>query len=98
VRVSGGITPQIDWTPACGMNRVLVRTARADGQGGAVFWSFSAPGRLIGPGLVYGDDPDGAFLESPTRGLQVGTTYRVFLQMIAEDDVITGQGTTVFTP
>jgi hypothetical protein len=98
VRVSGGITPRIDWSPACGMNHVMVRTTRADGFAGAVFWSLSAPGSLLGPGVIYGEEPPGASLEGPTRALQPGTSYTVFLEMIEDGTVITGQGTTSFTP
>lgn len=98
IRVSGGVNPQIDWTPACGMNHVMVRTARPDGLGGIVFWSLSAPLTFLDPGLSYGTQPPGALLEGPTRTLQAGTTYRISLEMIEDGAVITGQGTAIFTP
>lgn len=79
------------------MNHVVVRAARADGLGGQVFWAFSADG-LIGPGVRYGVFPPGTISEGPTRGLQPGTAYRVFLEMIVHGNRVTGQGDATFTP
>ena len=97
VRASGGLTPQVDWDPQCGMNNVVVSAARPDGLSGPVFWSFSAEHGLVGPGLLYGVQPPGTLLESPTRSLQAGTTYRIVLEMIV-DGIVIGQGTSTFTP
>jgi hypothetical protein len=79
------------------MNHVVVRAARADGLGGQVFWAFSADG-LIGPGFRYGTFPPGAISEGPTRSLQAGTAYRVFLEMIVDGNRVTGRGDATFTP
>ena len=96
VRISADETPRIDWSPACGMNHVVVRAARSDGQGGQVFWAFSAEDGLVGPGLWYGVLPPGTVSEGPTRLLQPGTAYRVSVEMIVDGNVITGQGAATF--
>ena len=98
VRVVADITPRIEWSPACGMNHVVVRAARSDGQGGQVFWAFSAENGLVGPGIRYGVFPPGVISEGPTRVLQPGTAYRVSVEMIVDGDVITGQGAAIFIP
>lgn len=97
VRVSDEVTPRIDWSPSCGMNHVVVRAARSDGQGGQVFWAFTAE-QLVGPGLRFGVLPPGSISEGPTRSLQAGIAYHVSVEMIVNGNVITGQGDATFTP
>lgn len=98
VRVSSDDTPRIDWSPSCGMNHVVVRAARSDGQGGQVFWAFSAENGLVGPGVRYGVLPPGGVTEGPTHDLQAGIAYRVSVEMIVDGNVITGQGFSTFVP
>lgn len=98
VRVSNALDPRIDWSPSCGMNHVVVRAARSDGQGGQVFWAFSGGNQLVGPGVRYGVLPPGSISEGPTRTLQAGVAYRVAVEMIVDGNVITGQGVTIFIP
>jgi hypothetical protein len=95
VHISSDPSPRIDWSPECGMNHVVVRAARNDGQG-QVFWAFTAENQLIGPGVRYGVLPAGSISEGPTRILQPGTAYRVSVEMIVDGNIITGQGFATF--
>jgi len=98
VRIITDVTPRIEWFPACGVNHVAVRAARSDGEGGQVYWAFSAENGLVGPGIRYGVFPPGTISEGPTRLLQPGTAYRVSVEMIVDGTIITGQGATIFIP
>ena len=95
VRVSSEVNPRIEWSPLCGVNHVVVRAARSDGQGGQVFWSFSSESQLVGPGIRYGEFPPGTISEGPRRALETGTAYLVRVEMIV-DGVIIGQGDATF--
>jgi len=96
VRVNSEVNPRIEWSPSCGVNHVVVRAARSDGQGGQVFWAFSAESQLVGPGIQYGVLPPGTISEGPLRTLQAGTAYHVLVEMIVDGNVITGQGNATF--
>jgi hypothetical protein len=78
VRVSAGLTPTFDWTPACRVDMIEVRSA-----GNVPMWTVMAglaPGGAIGPGVRYGSVPAGTLEIEPASALEATyvLTLRVF--------------------
>lgn len=84
VTVSGGTAPIINWTPACGAERLVVVRPLAPGfgiVGEESLWVIVSGDRLIEPGVRYGARPRGTVLETPPRELVAGQTYAVSVRM-----------------
>jgi hypothetical protein len=83
VTVSAGLTPTLNWSPACRVSTLRVRHA-ADGS---PVWSLFADPldeRAIAPGVRYGDVPPGVFGPlQPAPPLEAGTSYVLILTAIA---------------
>jgi hypothetical protein len=91
--VSQGTVPTIEWTPACGAERLLVSQPFTASAGVTPQWWIRASDRLIAPPLRYGRTPRGMTVEEPPRQLSSGNDYIVVL--------VAGQilvGRTLFTP
>lgn len=76
VNVQSGAAPRFSWSPACLAFRLDV-----EDSAGATIWSVRASGGdSIAPGVVYGDLPHGAAMQTvPPAALQSGKQYGVFV-------------------
>jgi hypothetical protein len=79
IAVSTGTEPTIDWTPACGVERLIVTQPLAPslGPGVAEQWAIRADGRLIEPPVRYGRAPRGTAVDVTAGPLETGTEYGV---------------------
>ena len=96
---SGGATPTISWTPACGISSLAVRPATALGLTEQPVWSFGTPmNGTVGPGVRYGVVPAGA-TGGPDQApaLSRGTRYRVDVLSLVGGDGLVASGTVEFT-
>ena len=74
ITVSEGTTPRIAWTPACGVERLVVSQAVPPSMGVATVqrWAIRADGRLIEPAVRYALPPRGATVDVPAEPLAAG--------------------------
>jgi hypothetical protein len=90
---------RFEWSPACGISWLSVAALPQTPEGAErVVWSFHVPETaLVGPGVSYGEAPDGAHVGSGPEPLVIGARYRVAIAYIVGGDVVTGSGQLTFT-
>ena len=77
VSVESGPTPKFHWTPACGLHRISVIAPPSNGPVSPTMWDLRADARFLGPGLRYGDKPEGTVTLANASPVTHGTTYAV---------------------
>ena len=79
ISVGSGTTPAIAWTPACGVERLVVSEPGPPSQGFGFIprWAIHENGRLIEPSVRYGEPPAGTTVEVSAETLVAGRAYRV---------------------
>jgi hypothetical protein len=95
ITVNGGTDPTIDWTPTCGVERLVVTQPLQPSLGLnlAERWAIHGDERLIGPPVRYGRTPRGTTVDVPAGPLTPGIEYGVAV-WIGEGQL----GFTRFTP
>jgi hypothetical protein len=99
VAVVSGANPVFSWAPACGMSSLSVETVPA-GAGASVqtVWGFTVPENTpVGPGIRYGQAPNGANVWFAPEPLVTGTSYRIRVTQTVGGDVLVGSGEALFT-
>ena len=93
ITVTGGTAPEITWTPACNVSKVIV-----EGADGESKWFVAAQGNTIEPGVTFGVTPDCAIELRPAAvDLAAGEVFRVsVVRADAEGDLLVGMWN--FTP
>jgi hypothetical protein len=93
ISVSGGATPEITWTPACNVSKIIV-----EGADGKSKWFVAAQGNTIESGVTFGVTPDCAVeLRPAAEDLAAGEVFRVsVVRADAEGDLLVGMWN--FTP
>ena len=93
ISVSAGVAPEITWTPACNVSKIIVQ-----GMDDKPHWFVAADGNTIEPGVAYGVTPDCAVeLRPAAQDVEPGEIHRVsVIRSDAEGDVIVGMWN--FTP
>jgi len=98
VTVSSGTTPTFDWTPNCGVNRLLVLPANPPPGLITEGWAVNSASGLFKPPITYGALPNGADPGSAATALVAGTTYQVTVYRAAYEAIIASGGSATFTP
>jgi hypothetical protein len=93
ISVTGGTAPEITWTPACNVSKLIV-----EGADGASKWFVAAQGNTIEPGVTFGATPDCAIeLRPAAEDLPAGEVFRVsVVRSDTEGDLLVGMWN--FTP
>jgi hypothetical protein len=97
VTVSSGITPTIDWTPSCPVNRVTVDVVNGAPGSIATVWDISSSSGVFGPPLTYGVAPAEADGQDAPVALVPGRTYQVIVYYVGAE-ISYGGGQATFTP
>jgi hypothetical protein len=83
--VSSGLSPVLDWEPACPVALVLVEEGGHDKWGimsDEAGWDQPATANIISPPVTYGVVPDGLIEIPNPEALEPGVTYELILWSI----------------
>ena len=98
ITVTGGTTPTFDWTPSCGVNRLMVLPSNPPPGLITQGWTVSSAMGLFKAPISYGVLPNGADPGDAASPLVAGTTYQVIIYRAAYEAIIASGGSATFTP
>jgi hypothetical protein len=100
VTVSSGLTPEMTWTPNCGVGVLLVAPIE-----GGLAWQISGvpgadqvPTNPIRSGVIYGILPPGTHQFFEMAALEPGRSYAVALHVVDREGTRALVGSESFTP
>jgi hypothetical protein len=79
ISVGTGTSPTFSWSPACGIDRLVVSEPGPPSQGFGFIprWAIREDGRLIEPLVRYAEAPAGTTVEISPEPLVAGRAYRI---------------------
>ena len=98
ITVTSGRTPTFDWTPHCGVNRLIVLPANPPVGLITQGWTVSSAVGLFKAPITYGVLPNGADRGDAATPLVPGTTYQVIIYRAAYEAIAASSGSATFTP
>ena len=98
ITVTSGTRPTFDWTPNCGVNRLIVLPANPPVGVITQGWTVSSAVGLFKAPITYGVLPNGADPGDAATALVAGTTYQVTIYRAAYEAIVASSGTATFTP
>ena len=89
IDVTPGTSPIFTWTPECRLFSIGVELTNTDEDQWVIV--SDTGGNTIGPGVEYGQVPEGASEAAEARVLMQGESYTVVvIRVIGQDQILTG--------
>lgn len=98
ITVTSGTRPTFDWSPDCGVNRLVVLPANPPPGPITQGWTVSSASELFEPPVTYGVLPNGADPGDAATALVAGTTYQITVYRAAYEAIVASGGSATFTP